>query len=820
MTNGITNQIQPPLTDEEDRLRTLGRVKDTDIGATRTITPPAEEPVPATGTEPTGFQTTPISEARERLFPPTEEGATPGPEIIQEREVPTTIQITPPEDITKVEEAPPVPAASEPIAAAPAPVEEEFNLVDPLTGEVSTFDSKEKFDKARVKQASTLEQQKIEDEIKGKTDDILIDSLAVLGDVIDPDTPDPIAEAQFNWQIQKLGPTFQAQTAATTLKLKQAGIDPNAPGAGMAIMTHLARQQNTTVANIVGSLNVQSANRMVELSKWGVQNATRIQQERLNLQRDTTNFAVERLNLLANVIKSDNPDDYQGVLTDLGLEGVNIDNFMRDIRSNNILDNISAGRSIMSDYEAISNFVEGYAPGVIVDQGEYAGLFGQEGAIEDVNTRLSRVRSLVQANDIPGARAELQELQKLYPDVFPGDYSNWDPADFDTLGDFTKNKGFQGALLEMVSLAGTNEATLFDAVDFATENLIDPETVDAKFDRLWGTLNEDQRDRLLSLSGLEDEPLTTEERARVLGADQVRGLQDTGNNVKRFIDTYLQTASDDFKVWYQEPDNADAFQKYVTDLMLGNIATIDDETGLLKVDNRALLDPTNPDSKIAHLFLDWPYALDADGNYQESSADWQYTGNQPRADGNFEAIDSQYQESLDNKWESYVLRGGKRTRSQWFEDSQGGSVDVPLETREEAKVTPVERAEEIEAARGRVTDALKTGQTPETADIIAGYDALTPFDLSKHDTSEAVEELIRDSERSANGWINLEGTAVQITGNTAKRFNRQFVQIYDPVNDVYYWYAGTGDVWRKVDNKDMKPDDPGSSTERPPWLEG
>jgi len=602
----------------------------------------------------------------------------------------------------------------------PDTTKQAFTLHDPLTGTTQEFEDLSKFNKAKIDQAKSVEEKKQSDEIAGITGDIFTDALTNIQKSLDPTTPDPIAEAAFNWQLGKLSPAFSAQNAGLTLKLKQAGIDPNAPGAGLAMINQMARQQNASLSDVVGKLNVQSQHRMAELSKWGVDKAMDIQEFQLRKEKDKWQFGVEKLGFLANTLKSDNPEDYATLLSDFGFSGVDTEQFMKDITSNNELDKQAALRSLSADYGQTQKMVSGYAPGVAVDGASWGGLDPSQ--LSDVMERLSEIQSDVskgKPSDIETAREKLLELQSLYPDVFAGDLSKWDPNDLSTLGDFARKEEILAGSLSLVS-RGDDDG----AVDLAVSSgLIDPVTAPEKFDALWDTQNDRDKRITMELAGLTEDPITLEEKTRYLAAAQVKGLKDTTDTVGQAVDQYLENASPEFKTWYQEPGNADDFNTFITNMMQGNVMTINDQ-GQFEVDNRQVLDPTNPDSIIAHKFLDWPYAVDANGEFIDPS-EWGsnenvYQGNNPVTDGDFsESSGGQgYQEKMDKAWESYVARGGSRTRSEWFVDSKGGTdFDVPVGSKEEEKITSGDIREDVEqTAIDKVNALIGSEDTPGTGD--------------------------------------------------------------------------------------------------------
>ena len=439
---------------------------------------------------------------------------------------------------------------------------------------------------------------------------------------------------------------------------------------------------------------------------------------------------------MSTILKSTDPADYEEAFAEMDLEGVNTDEFIRGIQSENEADRIAQWRVINDDYATIQDDISAAVPGLVVNPQNYIALSDTDGAISDISQRIKEINNLIQtgnSEDMLLARSKIQELAGLYPDVFgsPEDYNDWDYNDFSTLKNFTTRQAHQANMLDSISL-GFEDA----AVDYGVENVVNFETLDADFDRLWNTSTPKMQQELLDIAGI-DEVITSDDKARIMSADTVRGLRKATTTKDSVVRSYLENASDEFKEWYMaEPEagrksNADYFEDWVFDMLTGGPYELN-EDGTIKVDSQRTLPPMNLDSSLAHRYFDWPMGtFDEEGTFTPI-----YSGFQAKDDDNWDG-DPDYQaysDALDERWEAYRRLDGQRPFREWFIDAQpvwdGDKVttqDVPLESRLEEEVTPVERLET------RVAEVIKTFE-----DVAAGtkdVSKITPTEWEEADST-------------------------------------------------------------------------------------
>jgi len=651
-------------------------------------------------------------------------------------------------------------------------------LTDPDTGEKVTFETgtpegMEKLRKTRVDFAKRAEEIKVEKERLGQAEDLISSGMTFIQDVADPTTEDPIKTAEFNYAMSKLNPTLQANVAGTALRLKQAGIDPNEPGAGMAIMTQVARQANASVADVVGRLNVESANRIMEANRYGIELGMDVITHQQTIKRNNFLQGVDEISFLANTLKSTNPADYARAGANMNLPlTTDYTQLAKDVASANVADNGAATRALMTDYSSMNDMISGMVPGLDVNMSLLAGLPQEQ--VADIYGRLAQIQSDLQKSppDKESARRRIQELQELYPNIVRGDYAQWDPDDFNSLGAFNRKQTNMTALSSMVFQAGENISDITQASEWAAQNMVDPETFADDWGQMWETMNPSQKRKNLEFSGIDPavldengnltEPLTDDEMKASLGGDLVRGIRESTNQTQLALNS-MMSDNPQLKEWVlASPENENQMKAYLHSMLTGNVASLD-ENGNLKVDGGKILDPTNPDSDIAHYFFDWPVGFNAAGEWSDDPTQWIYSGNQPLSDKNFTApADVAYQENVSSSWENYQRLGGEKNRMEWFTaakpDVNGKPTEsVPLTLTSDDFPTDVDLQRQFEIdTQKQVTDAVSAGDLSGITDLavwkqIANTPALMSQILPMMEDLSAEPKYLRMRDWAASG---------------------------------------------------------------------
>ena len=254
-----------------------------------------------------------IEEARERFVPGGVPGGVPVEETTQEEEGQTRFTETergtaellqrPPPDEPIVETTAtiaPVPLGEEPdivqttsqIAAPPVPMvleepevkkEAGFIGVD-KGGEQKIFDTPAQADKSKTdlasRQAAETKQKEIEQERTGLFEDAsesIKQGLAFFNDIADPNTPDPVYERQLNQFLASIGPQNLQTLNAINFQIKQNGMEGQP--AGNALLFAMSRNQGKQMSQVIAGLNTESAQRIIDANKYGLEIGLRVRQQ-------------------------------------------------------------------------------------------------------------------------------------------------------------------------------------------------------------------------------------------------------------------------------------------------------------------------------------------------------------------------------------------------------------------------------------------------------------------------------------------------------------------------------------------------------------
>jgi len=497
--------------------------------------------------------------------------------------------------------------------------------------------------------------------IETKLDNIDLASLDFIEQMIAGD--DPIAELAFNWQIQKLGPIFQAQSADLILSLKQQGIFGT--NAGSAWLANMAQRQGVQVADIVNRINYESAVRIEDWNRYGPERANAIAQNRLTRRIDKYDFGMQQINDLV-ILGSTNPQDYLNIAAANGVQmsQQTADFVAKNVASQNEADVSAAIRELNTNYSLIEADLEAMVPGLVISGSALGSLTADQQA--DLRSRVKEINNAIKINDVEKAQELIQELKELYPNAVVGDYSEWNPADFRTLADQAAKKKWR---LEAKDL--WNSGDQLGAIDIILDKIIDPLTIGANFDALWATTSPERKAELIAQSGLDGEPITDDDKGLILAYDIASGMNKT--TVEEIYKSYFDNAEGvsiagiPLKEWLLNPENADLTRSWIFQVISGPYEI--DENGLIVPVAGQQLPPWNPDANNSHFFTDWAMA----DSYDEANDELNITysgGNGYENDNEFQTSTeyAPYRDQMDDAWESYKKGGGELDRQSWFDD--------------------------------------------------------------------------------------------------------------------------------------------------------
>lgn len=567
--------------------------------------------------------------------------------------------------------------------------------------------SQDEYNKGKAKAQEQLDAVKQKEELKFQKEKIqqdLVESqkssydkfAQFFADLADPTKSDPVKDASFNYYISTVGRNNASQINDLTMKLKQSGVDTNGPGAGMAMLMALSRDQNANLSDVVGKLNVESANRLIEANKYGLENFYKKEKHDAEMKAMNFNQTAKEIEYRANVLQTENPEDYTDLFARMNLpDNFSSSNFIQSIKSANAADRADAFKSLSADYKGIADTIDTMIPGLPFDPVDLSKLNTEDQG--SVFSELTKIDKLLQNNDKAGAKELLLDLQRRYPGVFDSDYTNWDPDVADVQGANNSYKYHMGELADRVFTAGDSEMAKESNIDYAAQFLVKEDKVDSQFDAL-SKASDYQKQEIAKMAGFDsfEEIDTFDEKKRVLAAEMVRSINYNTDQVQLHMDNMLKN-DPNLKAWVLEsPENSDAMRMYVDTLLRGE-GTID-ANGNYVIDPSKLVPPTNINSDKAYMVMDWPFAFDENGKFIQQS-DWGsnpsvYTGNNLIGENvNYQTYGKdatswdKYQDEVTKQWKIYKeSMGGELNRMEWFQKSEGGTKSVSVSKDEKPLV--------------------------------------------------------------------------------------------------------------------------------------
>ena len=523
------------------------------------------------------------------------------------------------------------------------------------------------------------------------------------------------------------------------------------------------------------------------------------------------------------LLGSTNPQDYLNIAA---ANGVNLSTetaqFVADnITSENELDQISALREINATYFQIETDLEAQVPGLSIDGSALNSLTPEQQA--DLRSRIKEINKAIKVNDVATAQQLMQELKELYPDAVTGNYDEWNPADFRTYTDQTAKNTWT-----LEAKSQFNQGNIDDAANILIDKVIDPLTVESKFDSLWDTSSTERRKEILESANMDVDsvPITSEEKALYVAHDMLSGMNKT--TVEEIYQSYFDNAGGvsiagvPLKEWMMQPQNADMVRSWIFQVISGPYEI--DENGLIVPKSGQQLPPWNPDANNSHYFIDWAMADSYDAEADELNFTYS-GGNGYEDDDVFQTSDGYmaYRNQMDEAWEDYKKNPNNELDKQsWFDDVKpvwdGTNVIFNGEAQETFDGEPDDTTDNEIIINPDVNQKLEnltkfenliTSNTDVTnGDVVNSIDSIN--DPPK--TLAEINDWINTGKTGPGGWINFNGVALKPTdgrsgdGSDFGTFELPDGTLVSLVNEGFHegkWFPGkygTGSLdWRSND---------------------
>ncbi len=525
---------------------------------------------------------------------------------------------------------------------------------------------------------------------------------------------DPIRTTELNNYINLMAPSNQAQAEALMLKMKQEGVDS---GALNSMIFSAAIAQGRTMSETIAGINSESANRLYEVAKWGVDRGHNVRLQDLELR----------------------------------------------------VQEASLKESEHSNYKDILDLMQTTIPGVVFNAQAY------ENAIEDVpsikgeiDMARQQIRNHINSESPKGledAKQVLVDLATKFPKIFgdPEQYRDWNPNNLDKIAASTRKNALRSEASKLISADAESEA-----FDLVKGSLIDPDEALVDFD---GTFARNERlqdnEEVLEIANLDEnvDLWSDEDKIDYMAADMVWDIKRQGIKPEMLYDSYVDTLVGDDKEWLM--NNKDPFLEWVS-----NIEDIDwdSETDLLVPKLKNMIPPWEPDSPGAYQYYTWPtYTFDEDGDIIEridEGMDFK---------GDLESLSPEiisYNNSLDRKYSDYIKSDPSipLTMQEWYTETAGGVNEI-TEPEVDIVINP-DTSLDKEQNRFTLNNAISQEDYNPTDDEV--FSSINSVNINEIPTGDKnVDEYLArvmagDSPDNPGGWMNVNGVALKLSGDTIK----------------------------------------------------
>ena len=561
---------------------------------------------------------------------------------------------------------------------------EEFFLTNPLTGEQETFEDSSKRDK-RKKELSEKQTEIAETDTLNKiSQDFIATSNEFLSNLQNPDTPDPIKTAQTNEFITAFGPRNQALTDNMILNLKQN--NQAGSGAGNALLFNMARGNAAEMSNIKARLNTESAQRIFNANKYGMEKGLEI---RNNINREKQQKLSNDSVLMATAIEAGDFDNVRRIAEDIGLTGF-------DTAKLETMNDIELAKFVSSSLtdlgfkpEAVKQFSN--ITGIELDPNDIAVL--DEATQKIIETRMNSIEAI---KDPEQRKVAMTKLAQEYPEAFgfPGDPVN---AVAMVGGmDFTNpeaNAQAQSDVDKFWQAEAVKDAPNLNGV-ITTGKSFWTQYNDASIDSQYGNAvskfeDMDADAQAQALEGMEqfgvesvDDIDTREEKEGFLSLAKFNNKKKNVSAISTelFENLGQVVSGTDMESWFDgtDPTKEAVAREWIADIMIGgNYST--DSNGNIVPNLQDIAKPWEENASQFE-FMTWPRKYGDDGELLPEGS--QYSGKEFRDDLGADSIQNDpgsiaEDEELTRKYLQYRKENPNELNwLEWYDETKGGSQSV------------------------------------------------------------------------------------------------------------------------------------------------
>jgi len=602
--------------------------------------------------------------------------------------------------------------------------------------------------KGPEKKPVKVEPKKVEP-LKQISDDFITSSSKFFQDLQDPNIPDPVKTAQMNELITSFGPKNQAATDSMLLQLKQQGKEGS--GSGNALLFNMARGSNSDFSNIAARMNTESALRIFDANKYGMEKGIQLRQQLNNEQKEK--FSQDGL-LFAAAVEAGDFDEVSRIAAELGLQ--DLDTRKLEAMSDLELANFTA-RSL-TDLGFIPEGVRQFSgiTGIELDPGDIAVLDPAKQSL--IENRQDAIAKMTDPEEIALA---MEELAREFPEAFGFSGDPDAAANFVNNIDYTNVEGTansQKAATDFWQTEAVKSSPDIGGVITVGKKYYESYT-DASIDSMYNNVEAkfatlDAEEQQAALEGMDqfgvdsiDDIDTREEKEAFLSINQFNNKKKNVHAIgeQMFIDMGKNTYGTSMQSWFDgsDPLKTPIAKEWIANVMIGGKWT-KDEFGNILPDISAITPPWEENSDQFNFFT-WPRLYDENGN--ELPEGDQYSGKEFRSDLDNDSVHNDSQsigedDALTRKFKQFQKDDPDSglTWLEWYDESKGGTSEI-----------------------GKKFDPLTASEDALNESITLGNQALETGDFSNMSTQQ--QELFFQNDPEAITKAQNSGKVLDVSSN-------------------------------------------------------
>ena len=578
------------------------------------------------------------------------------------------------------------PLGAEPIEpltlAKPEPGVMHTQQVDPETGELVDVTGNDKLKKQFAESRANMEALG-----KNFTGNPMLDrALILISKMMDPNNSDPIFEQQFNNFLNVKGPENQAAMDAMTLRLKQQGKDGT--GAGNALLDDLAISQNVERSQILGKLNAESMQRLIDMNKYGATLQLSINQEKRTQETFDRNNAFEDADVAT---EAGDFGKLQEIFNSIpSLAGIDVSK----LEKMDGLERADAMATIFAEYgqddAAIAAMKEAF-PGF--NEEAYRRSSGADQDIFD-----SRWESAMNQSTAEGRKAAMVQLARDLPGMFgfPDDpdaaAASVEGWDFNNLE--ASSKKMSDATEVFRTLGGYTSPDIGVIQSTAKSYYSDTSDKDleVEYQIAVNDLPDDLSDQIyeiLAEHGINsaDDIDTRAEKELFLGTKKVvKAREDIETPVMAMFNQLMQNAPEEMQEWFTDPKLSEITKSWLFNLNRGG-GLVKGEDGIWTIPDSTITAPYDEGSPAQSHIFSFPMTYDASGNLDVAG----YKGGEPLFDENNKAVITDPTQAVNNdnmgkKYRQWRADNPDQNISmeEWYFGTKGANVEYDTDNIQEA----------------------------------------------------------------------------------------------------------------------------------------